>query len=318
MSTSEAPSVSVVLPTYNRASLLPRAIHSVLSGRYTDLELIVVNDASTDHTAALLNEIQDPRLRVVNHADRLGAAAARNSGIRLAQAEYVAFQDSDDEWLPAKLEKQLALLRTLSSKTGIVYSPFRWQRGDRSGVFPPALRMVLSRLPFASHRLAGDLRLALRRGNWITTQTAVVRRACLEAVGGFDASLARLQDWELWLRLAERWHFAFLPEVTVIVHATAGNISADCRALDQALERIIACHAAGDDWLAHELLAHCLFVQGDLAMNGSGLYVGRQKLWRAFRLRPLNPLYALAALASLAGQQIYQRISLAAGFAYQR
>ena len=102
--------VSVIIPTYNRAHVLPRAIESVLKQTYTELELIVVDDASTDDTAAVMTAITDPRVRYVRK-EHGGAAAARNRGIAEAKGEFIAFQDSDDVWHSDKLEKQLAYLQ---------------------------------------------------------------------------------------------------------------------------------------------------------------------------------------------------------------
>ena len=104
MTSGAAPNVTVVLPTHDRAKLLRRAIDSVLSQDYQDLELIVVDDASTDDTQTVVQQFADQRIRYVRLADRQGATAARNAGISAARGEFIGFQDSDDEWLPGKLE----------------------------------------------------------------------------------------------------------------------------------------------------------------------------------------------------------------------
>ena len=104
------PAVSVVLPAYNRADSIRLAIDSVLRQSFTDFELIIVDDASTDGTRAVAEAVADPRVRVIAHPANRGASAARNSGVAAARAPFVAFQDSDDEWLPRKLEKQMARL----------------------------------------------------------------------------------------------------------------------------------------------------------------------------------------------------------------
>lgn len=104
------PTVSVILPTYNRATLLPRAVHSVLAQTRQDFELIIVDDASTDGTAELVEQLADSRIVYLRQSARRGAAAARNTGIRAATAPYVAFIDSDDAWLPTKLERQLSAM----------------------------------------------------------------------------------------------------------------------------------------------------------------------------------------------------------------
>lgn len=102
------PFVSIVIPTYNRARFLGRLVRSVLNQTYKNFEVIVADDASTDDTAEIIKTFKDDRIRYIRHESNAGAAAARNTGIKASRGEYVAFQDSDDEWLPEKLEKQMA------------------------------------------------------------------------------------------------------------------------------------------------------------------------------------------------------------------
>ena len=109
------PTVSVILATYNRGYILRQAIMSVLMQTYKDLELIVVDDGSTDNTQDLLRSIKDPRLRVVTLKHNSGISAARNAGIRIARGEFIGSQDSDDVWLAEKLEKQVKALATAPS-----------------------------------------------------------------------------------------------------------------------------------------------------------------------------------------------------------
>ena len=117
----EFPAVSVVVPTYNRAGTLPRALKSVLNQDFTDFELIVVDDGSTDDTTAAVKELDDPRIRYIQQ-DNAGVATARNTGIRAARAEFIALLDSDDEWLPGKLGAEVAALRAAPARTGFVLS----------------------------------------------------------------------------------------------------------------------------------------------------------------------------------------------------
>lgn len=118
----ERPTVSVILPTYNRAHLLERAIQSVLDQTYPDFEIIVVDDASIDNTVNIIKGIINERIRYIRHEKNKGAAAARNTGIKLAKGKYIAFQDSDDEWLRDKLEKQIKIFETVSPEVGVVYT----------------------------------------------------------------------------------------------------------------------------------------------------------------------------------------------------
>jgi glycosyltransferase involved in cell wall biosynthesis len=116
------PRISVVLPAWNREGSIRAAVKSVLSQTFTDLELLVVDDGSTDNTMAMLDDISDPRLRRLASSSNAGSSAARNIGIRAAIGEWVAFQDSDDEWLPEKLEKQIARLEAGGPEVVVCYT----------------------------------------------------------------------------------------------------------------------------------------------------------------------------------------------------
>jgi glycosyltransferase involved in cell wall biosynthesis len=105
------PAVSVIIPTYNRANLLGRSINSILEQTFTDFELIVVDDGSSDNTRELVESFNDPRIFYVRHEKNRGVSAARNTGIKIARGEYIAFNDSDDEWLPQKLDKQVTFFK---------------------------------------------------------------------------------------------------------------------------------------------------------------------------------------------------------------
>jgi len=109
--------ISVIIPTYNRAKSITRSIITVLNQTYENYELIVIDDCSTDSTKKILQSFSDKRIIYVRHLYNQGAAAARNTGIKIAKGKYIAFQDSDDEWLPKKLEKQMKVFKTASSKT---------------------------------------------------------------------------------------------------------------------------------------------------------------------------------------------------------
>ena len=118
------PTVSIIIPTYNREQLLGRAIKSVLAQTYQDFELIIVDDGSTDNTERLVKSFNSEKTRYIRHRKNKGPAAARNTGIRSAKGDYIAFQDSDDEWMPEKLEKQMRAFTTAPPEVGVVYTSY--------------------------------------------------------------------------------------------------------------------------------------------------------------------------------------------------
>lgn len=311
------PAVSVLLPTYNRAHLLSRAILSVLNQSYQDIELVVVDDGSTDETARIVAGLQNEKIVYIRHSERLGAAAARNTALRASRGRWIAFQDSDDEWLPGGLSILAAALENSPSQVGVVYSGFRWANERGSGRFPPRSRVSLSRLPLPGLRLAGDLCQALYRGNFISLQTALVRRECFQTAGGFDENLPRLQDWDLWLRIAQRYHFNYVDETLAVLYYTPGSISSDAQALQGALEIILQKHRPNRRGNP-ELYAHCQFLSGDLGCHGEDFSKGRGSLWRAVLARPARLNYLAAALASLAGKNFYTWLVDRLGISYLR
>jgi glycosyltransferase involved in cell wall biosynthesis len=238
------PRVSVVLPVYNRAQLLERSAGSVLAQSFRDLELLIVDDGSTDATGAVAEGLRarDLRVRVLRQPNG-GAAAARNRGIEMARGDLVAFQDSDDEWLPGHLAGHVAMLDD-HPEAGVVYSYMTRRRGPTEKLIPD---------PTTPQR-EGDLSRALLRRNLVGTPTAVVRRQVLLEAGPMDPRLPQLEDWDLWIRVAQRASFAFRPESTVASSYSADSLSLDQGKYIDALETIVRKHGTA---FAHapELLA---------------------------------------------------------------
>jgi glycosyltransferase involved in cell wall biosynthesis len=211
------PKVTVVIPVFNRAQVVQRAIASVLAQTYQDFEIIVVDDGSTDSSAASVAALNDRRITLIRHERNRGGSAARNTGIRAGSAPFVAFLDSDDEWLPTKLERQLEVFERSSERLGLVYT-------GAERIFPDG--SVSRYIPQRRVDLAGALLIVNVVGE---TSLGMVRRSALGAVGGFDESLPSCQDMDLWLRVCERFDADVVPEVLVRVakRDDSGRISAN-------------------------------------------------------------------------------------------
>src|SRR5262245_18798192 len=194
------PEVSVVIPVFNRAVKVRRAIASVLAQTFQNFEIIVVDDGSTDGTSSAVAAIADPRVTLIRHDRNRGGSAARNTGINASSVPFVAFLDSDDEWLPTKLERQLEVFERSSERVGLIYT---W--AER--IFPDG--SVSRYIP----RRRVDLARALLTVNFIgETSLGMVRRIALDAIGGFDETLPSSQDMDLWLRICERFDADVVPE----------------------------------------------------------------------------------------------------------
>jgi glycosyltransferase involved in cell wall biosynthesis len=219
----------VVIPTYNRAHTLRRAIDSVLGQTLEQLELIIVDDGSTDGTEDLIREYVDPRIRTLRQAENRGGAAARNVGIGAAVGEWVAFLDSDDEWLPSRLELQMVRLRHPGLDEAAVGYCLLQEHRCRSGHTP----QPLGSLP------EGEVLDDLLRGRRPPTASVLMaRRSALLDVGGFDERLPSGQDIDLMLRMARKgYRFSACNEVLVIWHRHLdARVSRDPMALVRGFE----------------------------------------------------------------------------------
>lgn len=221
--------VSVVIPTYNRAATLSRAIDSALEQTIDDLEVVVVDDGSTDETASVLAGYEDPRVRPVVHPTNQGANVARNTGIEHARGEYVAFLDSDDLWCPEKLERQLATLDDRSDRWVGVYCDSRFELSGPSGRLRTAVASVLARgdsepTMEGGEQLAGEILADTVQPG--AGSTVLVRTSVARAVGGFDETLDRFQDPEFCLRVLDRGNLAYVDE-TLVEREETGHPPAD-------------------------------------------------------------------------------------------
>ena len=287
------PAVSIILPTYNRMRSLPRAVHSVLGQTFGDFELIVVDDGSSDGTRDFLEGLHEPRLRLITLGGRSGAARARNTGIRAAAAPLVAFQDSDDEWRPAKLELQLALLRASPAGVGWVGGGYEADDGTVSS---------------AALVRGSDYDGELLVGAPFVTPTWLVRKEALLAAGLFDETLPCLEDWDLIFKLADRCRFRAVPDLVLRRHGSEDSLFADTDKRRRGLEVILQRHR--QRWLAEPARYGRWHTElGRLhGLNGSG-DLSRQWLRQGLALNPWQPQAAALYAASLCGSRVLKRFS---------
>lgn len=226
------PLVSVIIPLYNRENTIQRAIDSVLNQTYTNIEILVVDDGSTDKSVQMLDKYRDDeRVKVFCQETNKGANAARNRGIRESVGEYIAFHDSDDEWLPDKLEKQLRTMKT--ENCHVSFCSFKRH-------YDNAVQIV----PNISEKLSSeDIRQKLKRGNIIGTPTLVLHKDVIARVGMFDEEMPRLQDYEYAIRLVRRYDICFVNEVLVNEYQLSGCISLNAHGLNKAYGLLLKKHS---------------------------------------------------------------------------
>ncbi|MDH3215256.1 MAG: glycosyltransferase family 2 protein [Candidatus Krumholzibacteria bacterium] len=269
------PMVSVVLPTYNRAGRLTEAMQSVLNQSYPRIELIVVDDGSNDGTPQVVSTFGDPRVRYTAHTVNRGASAARNTGIRIAQGEYLAFQDSDDAWRQDKLSVQIGAMQ----RAGTAVCVCSHRLIDDCKV---------SEVTRSEGRWSGkDVIRYLLRGSSISTQTIVARTDAIRDAGGFDESLVVSEDYELCLRLALRHDFVFVARTLVDINRSQDSISGDARRFAEAIERIVSKHAKvfADDRRGYSLQ---MFKAGKYFAYSDSRKDSLHYVSRALKANPLN------------------------------
>lgn len=289
--------VSIVLPTYNRAPVVGRAIKSVLDQTFQDFELIVVDDSSTDNTRSVVESIHDPRVRYVAHEKNRGLAAGRNTGARAARAPYIANQDSDDVWDRHKLKREVAVLDTADAHVGVVYSRIEKDFGDGKKEY----------IPSDERGTSGDIHERLLRGNFITMQAALMKKECFENVGGFDESLQALQDWDFWIRVSAHYEFVYVPEVGVHVAISSDSITKNKKKRLEARSRIIEKHR--EELQRHpRILAHHVFRVGHAYALSGDMSRARKYLREAWALSFFSFSYAGAFLSTLFGSSRLYRV----------
>ncbi|MEQ5787963.1 glycosyltransferase [Erythrobacter sp. NFXS35] len=279
------PLISVIIPAYNRAATVARAVNSVLAQDYEQFEIIVVDDGSTDSTAAVVEAISDPRLRLVTQPNA-GVAAARNRGIAEARGEFVALLDSDDEWLPGKLAAQVECFARGSPRLGLVYTGFESSGADGARHVHEAL-----------HR--GWIYRDLLARNVVTGSgsTSMFRRAALDMVGGFDTALSANEDYDLVLRVARFFEADCVPSPGARYHDSedtahqsgATRVSRNPHANRESRRILMARY--GDD-MKRAGVAHLFFIacaERELFLAGGRTANALAHAARAIRHRPSRP-----------------------------
>jgi len=223
--------VSVIIPTYNREKTIVRAIQSVLNQTYTNIEVIVVDDGSVDNTAEIVGNIKDKRVKYISLEQNSGPSNARNVGVQNAKGEWIAFQDSDDVWNENKLQKQITYANG-NPQFSMVYCPYKLILSNNESYVVPS--------KFYKGTQEGDMLDSLLIQNIIGTPTILIRKDAFKEVGGFDVSYRALEDWELVLRIAQKYKIGFVSEVLVNAYLLNGGVSSNTGAYYESRCRMVA------------------------------------------------------------------------------
>lgn len=289
------PLISVIIPAYNAAEFVVGAIESALAQTYEPIEVIVVDDGSTDDTAEVLAPLADD-IRYVQQENR-GLAGARNRGIIESQGELVAFLDADDKWMPEKLARQWRWL-TEHPEAGLVHSDLMFWRPETGEVFYEAR-------PRAKY--AGDCYTRLFFESWVTPSTVLVRRACLERAGMFDERFRWVEDVDLWLRIARHYPFAYIDEPLVLYRLHGASLTRNDLRMREgelaALEKALAADPELETRIGRgpvrRKLHELCFGIGYHYYDQNDLRAARAYFAKAWRLRPTRAYAAALGLATL-------------------
>ena len=186
------------MPTYNRAYIIQRSIKSVLKQTYTNWELIIIDDGSTDHTEALIKNVKDGRIRYIRLEQNQGACHARNCGLAAAQGEYIAFLDSDDIWERIYLENRISALENAGKNVGAVFGCTKVIRNNRFLLVFPSKDVAKKILHCRTNKV---LIRQILFDNIIAPSAIVLKKECIDKIAGFNENLRRLQDWEYFFRI---------------------------------------------------------------------------------------------------------------------
>ena len=280
------PEVSVVIPAYNAQRYVGETLRSVLAQTFRDFEVIVVDDGSTDGTAAIVDAFGPPVRRL--HQANAGVSRARNAGTAAARAGLIAFVDADDLWEPTKLEKQVELLRARPD-VGFCYAGV--QRIDAAG----QVRQVEPARDFA------ELCRELLLNSCVITSACsamLIRREVLGQVGGFDPAFSQCADWDFLIRLSQVARGAAVPEPLVRYRTFAGNMSSDVSHLERDTFAVLDKFFASPAGRAFASLRRRCYSNHWMILSGSYLHAGRlgaslRALARGLALAPANIKRAL-------------------------
>lgn len=295
MKIKNTPTVSVIVPTYNRANLIARAIKSVLNQTYQNFEIIVVDDKSTDGTKEVVKNFKDKRIKYICLKKNSGTSSKpRNVAIEKSQGKYIAFLDSDDEWLPEKLEKQIAVFQTKTPHTGVIYTGYfvRDWKGKVIGTATPKYRGIVDEKILIS--------------NFIGASTVMVKRECLAKVGGFDTNLPCCQDWDMWIKLSKHFEFDFIPENLVEYHMhNDGRTSANFQAVIKGYETVLKKFSEDIEKQKRKVKANCYFNLGNYYCHLGNMHEARHNTIKAILIQPWNIKYFIYLFASFFSSKMY-------------
>jgi glycosyltransferase involved in cell wall biosynthesis len=303
------PIVSVIIPSYNCEPYIAETINSVLNQSFKDIELIVVDDGSTDRTREIVASFGAP-VRLVSQ-ENARVSAARNRGISEAAGQYICLIDHDDYWFPHKLEQQVALLKA-HAEVGVVYSAFILWHADENERFPEPSSFDLTAFPHGiDPELSGWIYCRLLLDCLMLTSTAMFRREVFEHCGNFDVNLPYSEDWDLWLRISREYPFLKQQQPTTLYRLHPHQGIRIVRMIDYRTELLIKasqmwglCNADGRCIKRGEFRKKLAHYHAEFAyhhLQAGNVSVAAKSLVKAWLNNPAKIKYFALLVASIVG-----------------
>ena len=271
--------ISAIIPVYNRETVIQRAIMSVINQTIKDWEIIIWDDGSSDNTVEKVKEINDSRIRIYSAPNR-GVAGARNQAVAKAQGEWIAFLDSDDEWLPEKLEKQIEVVRK-KPEIDLVFCSAKKAMGDELEMKPTISREFLEDMDLSLTMIAPDCleitrNLAENVFNFaLSIQSVLIKKTLFDSVGGFNESLRNSEDREFWWRvILGGAKVAVITKPLVRIHRSEEHLSAYSKT-----------------YLEHHLYCHKLMIETAKQKGRQDLVPMIEKRWKGKSQEYINTFY---------------------------
>jgi glycosyltransferase involved in cell wall biosynthesis len=288
--------ISVVMPTYNRAHFLGKAIDSVLSQTYENFEVIIIDDNSKDNTTDLLRSYNDKRIKYVKNSENRGCGGARNQGIELARGDYITFLDSDDELFSAKFEKQLENFHTLPKEFGLIYCGFCYASGKTGKV-----------VKYISPKLYGNVHNHLLERNLFPIHAPIIRRECFQRCGMLDTTLPACEDWDIWIRISRYYKFTFVPDILAKYNIHGKQKSTEVESVIRARERIVEKYKGELDKRPRLLAKHLKEIASLYCLNDQPVE-GRKYFIASIRSDPSNYQCYVHLCLSLLCRKLHKKI----------
>lgn len=280
--------ISVIIPAYNAQHTIVETVQSVQQQTFKDIEIIVINDGSTDQTSNTVKSIEDSRIRVFDYSNG-GVSTARNRGIAQANGKYISFIDADDLWTTDKLEKQLAALQK-NPQAGVAYSwiAIMLDKKDNS-----------EEASFFSGRkvsFEGNIYSQLLLENFIANGSNILaKREAIAAIGEFNSSLQPCEDWDFYLRLAANYRYVLVPEFQILYRKSLGTLSTNGLNIEasglKVIEKTYRIAPKKLQSLKNKSIAKLYILCGriyfDNSCNSQDIIQAKQRLWKAIKFDPL-------------------------------